>query len=677
MKRVFFILGVILLLLPIVFAFDCSLTTDENYCNEILELDLNESELDLVLSSLLYTNSNYPNYEFIEEYNENLEIEDAPDNTTIYDSTYIQDAWFSFLAVYPSVYENDILYTTENISLLSAYDYEVELPSGTASGDCRTYYSLPSNSANVYYYLNGDLLGVEDNYIISEDGTITSELEIYVTIAITHYQIEVEEYQYYIGGRIYYRDTCEYSHTSYEYDSLTINEDKEITFYKKQPYLDITITNQYKDTTKGNYTVSNYSYLIISFNNSHLEKQAYYYDLVFEKKPYYIAYLRANPTNQISISNLFFSEETFYVSDTTNCSLYAYNYFYNYSSECDLTLQQEEIGDLGIEENDLDLSLLLWFLTFCLIIYIIYRLLQSQAKKIVIPLFFIILCLTPFVLADDDEECGLTNLASCLPEAIYEYILVLINAPILPLLVAVESLLTVEVRIDIFFHLWSIIRYMISFFYIFLFIYVGYVFLTSSSNPIKRAHAKDMLRDIFLMIVLIQGSYYIYSLLLDLNVILNNVVFTFIDPTFFLITADNIVNIGLEFIYATAYLSTLFITVLMLVLRFMVVSFGVVLFPIAIFCYFIPPLKGYGKFMINALMLFIFITFIDLLIILGSSMLVDIPLFENFEILVMCTCFGLVNYSVWLAIKFAMKMSVTTSLKDDLNQAVKYIALIA
>jgi hypothetical protein len=676
MKKLYITL-VLLLLIPLATALDCSITSDEDYCNEILESDFNESEKDLVLSSLLYSSFGYPDYDFIENYNEGIEIDSAPDNTTIYDSIYIKDAWLSFLTVYPSIYENEILYTTEEIKLLSAYDYEVELPSGTVSGDCRTYYSLSSNSANVYYYLNGNLLGSSEEYTISEDGTLTAELEIYITITTTHYRKETEEFQYHIGGPIYYREVCEYSHTDTSTDSLTINENKEITFYENQPYLDITITNQYRDTTKGNYSANNYSYFIISFNNSHLEKQAYYYDLVFEKKPYYVVYLRANPTNETSISNLFFSEETFYVSNTNNCSLFAYNHFYNYTSECDLTLYQEEIGELSIEEGNLDLSLLIWVLTFCLIIYIIYRLLQTQAKKIIIPIFFLILFLTPFVLADDDEDCGLTNLASCLPEKIYEYILVVINAPILPLLAAAESLLTAEIRIDLFFHLWSIIRYLISFFYIFLFIYVGYVFLTSSSSPIKRAHAKDMLKNIFLMIVLIQGSYYIYGLLIDLNIILNNVILSFIDPTFFMITADNIVNIGLEFIYVFSYVSTLFLTVLLLVLRFMVVSFGVIIFPIAIFCYFIPPLKGYGKFMIDTLLIFIFITFFDLLIILGSSMLVDIPLFENFEILVMVTCFGIVNYSFWLAIKFAMKMSVTTSLKDDLNQAVKYIALIA
>jgi hypothetical protein len=115
----------------------------------------------------------------------------------------------------------------------------------------------------------------------------------------------------------------------------------------------------------------------------------------------------------------------------------------------------------------------------------------------------------------------------------------------------------------------------------------------------------------------------------------------------------------------------------MLVLRYLVVSFGVVLFPVGIFLYFIPPLKGYGKFILNLLGIFIFITFIDLLIILACSKLIEVQLFENIKILVMITCFALVNYTLWLAIKFAMRKSSNVSIKDDIQQAAKYIALLA
>jgi hypothetical protein len=678
MKPVLF-WGVILLLLPFVSAFDCSLTFDNDYCIKTLNSDLNETEKDLILSSLLYENYQYPDHNFIEEYNLDIIVNSLPEDTQIYDSKYIKNAWLSFLAVFPSVYEDDTLYVGEYVNALSAYDYLIKLPSGRQSGDCRTEYRLLDNSANINYYFNDVLVGSGefDNIVISNSGTIKAKLSISTRVEIKHYKTQREEHQYFIGGDIYYTESCEYSYSETDTDSLTIEEKKEVRLYDTLPYLDITITNIYHSTTKGHFNAENYSFFKISFNNSYIQRQKYYYDLIFEKKPYYIAYLRASTINGTAISNLFLSEENFYISDTSNCSLYAYNHFFKYSSECDLTLYQEDIEELNIGKEDLDLSLLFYVLTFIFIIYIIYRLLKSQAKKIIIPILLLLIIFTPTVLAQEDESCGITNLATCIPEKLYDFLLVIINAPIQPLLDSVQSMLTADISIDIFYSLWSMVRYILSFFYVFLFIYVGFVFLTSSGNPIQRAHAKDMLKNIFIMIILIQGSFFIYDLILDLSSIMNNVIMSKIDPTFFMITADNVVNISLEFMYASGYVIMLFFTLLMLLLRFLVVGFGVVLFPIGLFCYFVPPLKAYGKFMINSLLIFIFMTFIDLLIILGCSMLIDIAIFENIEILIMIVCFGIVNYTLILTIRFAMKMSVTSSLKDDLNQAVKYMALAA
>lgn len=288
----------------------------------------------------------------------------------------------------------------------------------------------------------------------------------------------------------------------------------------------------------------------------------------------------------------------------------------------------------------------------------------------------ILLLLIPFASAAEDE-CGITNLASCLPEIIYNFVLDIINSPIAPFLAATESLLTAEVSIDIFYHVWSIIRYLLSFFYIFMFIYSGYIFLTSNANPIRRAQAKEMIANTLMMIMLIQGSFFIYGLVLKINAVMSQAMLSIIDPHFFMFTLDNIVNIGLEFSFMFLYAVTLLTTVLMLCLRYIMACFGVILFPIGIFCYYIPSLKGYGKFIIHLIGWSIFITFFDLLIILGCSLLVQVALFEYFKIIVMICCFMMVNYTILLVIKFALSKSTGSDLKDDFNQAIKYIALLA
>jgi len=96
-----------------------------------------------------------------------------------------------------------------------------------------------------------------------------------------------------------------------------------------------------------------------------------------------------------------------------------------------------------------------------------------------------------------------------------------------------------------------------------------------------------MLKNTVIMMILIQASFYLYDLTLALSSIMNSAILDMIDPHFFMLTADSIVNIGLEFIFTFTYAVTLFATLLMLCVRYLVVCFGVALVPIGLFCYYI------------------------------------------------------------------------------------------
>lgn len=685
--KIFFYLAAILLLAFSVSAFDCSKTQDPNYCNEIQSSGFSEPEKELAYSALLYLESTFPDHNFIQNYNLQINVDNPPDNTQKYDSTQIKNAWISFLAVFPSVYEDNNLYVPTTTNGLSQYDYDVQIPPDyigsyphTSNGDCKRRYTLVQNDAKLSYYLNNAYKG-QGKYTslnIDSDGTLKAELQIDTKIKVEHYRWETYCCSYGKDGCNSYCHRCKFHHTDYETDSLKISEEKDINHFSAQPEASIYVTNNYFNLTKGKIIADDYSQIELEFQNSYIIKQNYYYDVVFDKKPYYFVYLNAHYFPLIKQKNIFLTNDTFFVKNTVGCSISAYNHFYSTMSTCDLTVHQEELPKLTMTETDSGIGLLVLVVTLLFIIYVIYKLARSQFKKLVLPILLLII-LMPFAFAAEEQEesCGLTNLAECIPEKIYNYILVIINSPLLPMLVAIQSLLTAQVTVDIFYHVWDVIRYILSFFYVFLFVYAGFVFLTSNANPIKRAHAKETLKDTVIMIVLIQASFYLYGFILSISSILNNAILSMVDPHFFLLTIDNLTNIGLELLTSSVYGLTLFVTMLMLVIRYIVVSIGVVLFPVALFCYFVPPLKGYGKFMLNVLGIFIFITFIDLLIILACSMIVDIPVFENFKILVMISCFLIVNYTLWLSIKFALKKSSAVSIKDDINQAVKYIALLA
>jgi len=273
-----------------------------------------------------------------------------------------------------------------------------------------------------------------------------------------------------------------------------------------------------------------------------------------------------------------------------------------------------------------------------------------------------ILFLIPLVSAE--EECGLLNLASCIPQKIYEFIIGIINAPISPLLDFIKSLLTEPVKLSLFSPLWAIILYVISLFYGILMLYSGFNFMFSGHNAVKRAKAKEWFMNIFIMMVLIQASYFLYGLVLDIESLLTAGIINLVDESFFLITTDNLINIGLQFFFATFYVLALLLTVLLLTLRYIIVAVGVVFVPIGIFCYFIPPLNSYGRLIFNFLGVCIFTTFFDALIFLVCSQLIQIELFESFKILVMISAFGMANLlMLYLMFFSAIKSAIKTTEK--------------
>jgi hypothetical protein len=668
---------VAIFLLPFVLSFDCDLVDKSNYCEDVQSSSISEIEKEQVYASLLYVTPIKPDHSFIQDYNKKVDVNSPPHNTPIHNSKYIRNAWLSFSALSPSVYVDGILFVPTLTQALSHYNYYVQLPSNynandypqNSNGDCKRINLLKSNDASVTYLVNGKG-NPSSSLLINSDGKVTAKLTIAATVKQDHFHWKEYKFLWWT----YYK--CEYSHTSFDSDQVVIKENKDVRLYDQQPQIDIEVLATYKGTTKLKGSGKDFSFVRLSLPESYIEHQEFSYSVVFEKHPYYMVYLKAHPTDYTKAFNMYADEDIFHVKNIDSCQIEAYNHFYSIEKECLIEEKELELEPLEIKEKDLDLSILLYIMTFLLLLYLIYKLLKSQFKKIIIPLLLILLLL-PFVAADSGEsECGLTNLGSCIVEKMLDAVMIILNAPLIPLLWLIQNLLTADVGISIFHHIWLIVKYMISFFYIFFILYAGYVFLTSSANPIKRAHAKDVLKNLIIIVVLVQGSYYIYDLLINIGSNMSSYLIGMIDPEFFLLTADNITNVGLQFLFALWYGFTLFTTVLFLVFRYIVVAIGVIFFPIGIFCYFIPPLKGYGKFIINMHVIMIFIAFFDLLIIWACSLLLNVEVFQNFKILVMIACFSLVNYSLWLATKFAIKRSTNTSIKDDLNQAAKYIAML-
>ena len=285
--------------------------------------------------------------------------------------------------------------------------------------------------------------------------------------------------------------------------------------------------------------------------------------------------------------------------------------------------------------------------------------------------FLLPLLALPFVSAD----CGITNLASCISESFFNFLLNILNAPVQPLLDVVYSLLTQPVNIDIFSAIWGIIVYILSLFYGILLMYVGFQFIISGHSVEKREKAKSDLANILIMIVLVQASFYLYSLLNQVIASVTTVTLNMIQQNFFLLTIDNVSNNGLELTLLIPYLISIVITLVLLTLRYVIVSSGVILFAIGIFCYFFEPLKHYGKLIINFLVSTMAITFFYSIIFLASSMLLDISVFQNFKILVMIGAFTFVN-SATIIVTFFVVVNAASKVASPIMKVVSVVGAV-
>jgi len=258
-------------------------------------------------------------------------------------------------------------------------------------------------------------------------------------------------------------------------------------------------------------------------------------------------------------------------------------------------------------------------------------------------------------------ECGLTNLISCLPKKILEAILSIFNAPIQPLLDFIKRMLTEPADISLFVNLRTIMIYIISISYGLLFMWAGFNFMISGYNIEKRIKAKEWFKNILLMVILIQASYFFYELVIDINALLSTGVYNMIDPNFFLFDVETGLASGF---FVIPYALTLLVTALILVIRFLIISIGVVLVPIGIFFYFISPLRSYGSLIFDFLLTTIFSGFLSTIVLLCCSILVQAMGSGLFKILVMMTAFSLVTLLLVVLVIFSLlKSAFSTILK--------------
>lgn len=330
MKQLFILLAVALLI-PLATAFDCrTLNENDRYiCNYIQNNNLSQAEKDLIISDIFNLNKTTANHDFIYYWNTALKIPNNPDNRTTNQGT-IKKAWLKIITLMPSVLENNILYGSRNGKLMTAYNYSVQLPSGRLPGDCRTTYSLLSKGQMLNIYLNGNLIGHDKltSFALGSptDLNFNAILIITVKYRIKHYTRNDE-------------GDCVYDSREDKIDNLGLTDNFNAKAYRQVPQSYFKITDKIQDTTKGFLESSNYTSLILSFNDSYYQNRKYVYHLNYSL-PYYILTIRAEPFNETISNNIYIEEQNnkilFTVKNTNNCQIKLFDHFHSTLKNCDL-----------------------------------------------------------------------------------------------------------------------------------------------------------------------------------------------------------------------------------------------------------------------------------------------------------------------------------------------------
>jgi hypothetical protein len=383
-----------LVLLPIASAFDCSLTSNPNQCNQIINSNINESQKDNLLSFLLYNSTSFPDHNFILDYNSKIKVNSSIGNTT--NSIYIKNAWLSLITIMPSILENNTLYVPDNTFVLSDYGYEILIPINyqaskypeKQNGDCKTIYKLTSNSSNLNVLVNNQDQGsLKLNPVqINQDSLIKDKLDIKTTIQQDNYQWK----QYCIKFRksecIKYEYKCEYKSTINLQDSLVLTDSINVRHYGNKPNANIQALDNYYNTTKLQYLANDYTTLNIDFKNSSYKEQKYTYSIEFIKKPFYISMLKANKVNIKQANNILTGlNNTLFVKNINDCKISASNFFYKFTQSCNLILKQEVKETIEVVPFEYNLMNFFKLFIFVFMIYLIYRVIKHFAVNAISP----------------------------------------------------------------------------------------------------------------------------------------------------------------------------------------------------------------------------------------------------------------------------------------------------
>ncbi len=311
-------------------ALDCNQAKSVQMCLEVQNSNLSASEKNYLYSDLLSDKKYYPDHELVKTWNSKIDPKVVPENAAISSKGVIQKAWIEILAVMPSVLYNDTLLIPKNGELLTSYNYEINLPSGTASGDCQTERSIAENNAEAKIFFDNNYLGKE--YLVSYASALSHNAAIEV-LATYNVKVVTKIVHYKLKKSCKYCSyTCKYHSTEYQTDELFLQDKVNAKVHNPSLWAEFKIKDKYLNTVKANLSSGEFSTLNLKFNGSYYNQHKYVFSPVLGSA----LAMKAEDWNDEEISNVVISEGKIHVKNVAGCSITIFDFFNDKTIACDL-----------------------------------------------------------------------------------------------------------------------------------------------------------------------------------------------------------------------------------------------------------------------------------------------------------------------------------------------------
>lgn len=324
-------------------ALTCSDTAEKDWdtCAQAMQSNLSESEKQLIVGSLM-SNAYYTNHSFIRKWNTGINFTEAPYGVNAIDKDYIRDAWFSIVAIMPSVWLKNDLLSPGYGQILSAYNYWIEIPVGTEPGDCKTEFSLIENTSKLSIYLNNEYIGDArlTSFNTSQNLSFNAFLNIKATIEVQHYKERKYCCRWDENGCHKICTVCHHENTEYRTNEVNLIDSKQAILDKPIIDPEVRAINRYRNTTYGILNISNFAAFSLDFANSSLRQYNYQYEFNRTFEPYDILTIRAIPHRELIKHNMNLEHSTkdyrFFIPDSEICSLRYYDFFIEWVENCSI-----------------------------------------------------------------------------------------------------------------------------------------------------------------------------------------------------------------------------------------------------------------------------------------------------------------------------------------------------